>query len=711
MSHKNSRRDFLKQSMSLGFGLSIGFSSGNTFALLNPALEASEITPFITIHSNGLITLVNPSPDMGQGSMQALPTLIAEELEVDLDQVTVIPSNGDVKYGSQISGGSGSVVRAWEPLRKAGAAAREMLIKAAAQRWKISTENCRAERGQVINKITQEKIEYGQLATTASQYAVPQNPPLKSRADFRLIGKVSTRPDVIDRVTGKAVYGMDVSVEGMVYACILHSPVLNARVKMINSTRAKAVHGVLDVVKCERPMPYGNLDAVAVIATNFWAAMQGRKMLDVTWDKVDDQIDGDDYIRRMRLIAKEPVTAHAETGSFDQHYAESPGKLESVYESTFLSHAAIEPVNAVVHVKSDETVEVWIPFQSPVGVKESVTKYFGIPPEKVKVNITLLGGSFGRKSYGDFLLEACFLSKQMQKPVKLIWSREDDMTQGPFRPAMLSHLEGIIHENKITGFHHHAIGETFSGQTHGKLKAGEADPGVCREIGFGNSKYTFPHIKISHTRVTTDIPIMWWRSVWGSNFAWAQECFIDEMALLIKRDPLQVRMDNLEDERYLNVLKVLAEKSGYDNPLPPDTARGIAIWKSFGSISAACVTVKREKEIQIKKVVSVLDCGLYVNPDMVKAQMEGSIVMGISATTKEAITFIDGKCGQSNFHQYPILRLNEVPEIETHIIANENSPGGVGEPALPPVAPAIGNAIFNLTGKRIRKLPINLKEI
>ena len=713
MNQKNSRRDFLKQSLVLSSGLVIGFSPGNAYPLLNQnALEKHELTPFIIIDTNGNITLVNTSPDMGQGSTQALPTLLAEELEVDLDQVKIIQSDGNGRYGPQISGGSGSVVRAWEPLRKAGAAAREMLIKAAAQRWRTTIENCKAEKGQVINKITNEKIDYGQLVSAASLYEVPQHPTLKHPDAFRLIGKTTKRPDVFDRVSGRAVYGIDVNVEGMVYACILHSPVLNAKIKTINDAKARNITGVMDVLKCARPMPYGKLDAVAVIATNYWAALQGRKALEVTWENVSAQVDSDDYIRRLHVTAKEPVAAQIETGNFDQHYAASDQKLESLYESHFVAHAPLEPENVVVHVKGDGTAEAWIPYQSPVWAKEALAKDLEISPDKVKVNITLLGGSFGRKSYTDFLLEACYLSKAIQKPVKLIWSREDDISQGPYRPAMLSRLRGVISGDKITGFDHYAIGETFNGQTHGKLNPGDQDKEVCSEISFKNSKYTFPHTKISHTRVTTDIPVMWWRSVWGSNFAWAQECFVDELAHRIKKDPLEIRMENLGDERYLNVLKVLAEKSAYSRPLPVATAHGIAMWKSFGSISAACVTVaKKNNGIQIKKVVSVLDCGLYVNADMVKAQMEGSIIMGISSSTKEAITFSNGKCNQSNFHQYPILRLNEMPEIETHIIANEPSPGGVGEPSLPPVAPALGNAIFNLTGKRIKKLPINLNEI
>jgi isoquinoline 1-oxidoreductase subunit beta len=372
----------------------------------------------------------------------------------------------------------------------------------------------------------------------------------------------------------------------------------------------------------------------------------------------------------------------------------------------------MEPENVIANVKVDGTVEIWIPYQSPDWAKAAVAKYLEIPEENVTINITLLGGSFGRKSYPDFLLEACFLSRKMQKPVKLIWSREDDITQGPFRPAMLSHLQGVVEGNNVVGMHHHAIGETFRAQIYKTLSPGQPDESLCGEISFDNSKYNFQHTRISHTRVSTEIPIMWWRSVWGGNFAWGQECFIDELAHLLKIDPLQLRLQSLDDERYRHVLTVLSEKSAYHQPSHQDEARGIAMWKSFGSISAACVTVSRQNgKVFIKKVVSVLDCGVYVNADMVKAQIEGCIVMGISSATKEQITFANGKCGQTNFHQYQILRLSEMPEIETHIIATGTSPGGVGEPGLPPIAPALGNAIFNLTGKRIRKLPIALNEI
>jgi isoquinoline 1-oxidoreductase beta subunit len=712
MSVKNSRRVFLKQSWLIGSGLAIGFSPVAATTLIGRTeLEKYELTPFIIIGTDGIITLVNKNPDMGQGSMQAIPTLIAEELEVDLEQVKIIQSNGDAKYGLQISGGSGGVVRAWEPLRKAGAAARQMLISAAAQTWNTPVENCRAEKGEVLNLVTKEKLSYGKLVMAASRLEVPQNPVLKERSQFRLIGKTTKRLEVPDRVTGKARYGIDIEVPGMVYASILHSPSLYSKIKTIDDSEARKIKGVLDIIKCERPMPHRKMEAIAVIASNFWVAMQGRKLLNVTWENVPDEIDSTDYIKRMYAAAKTAGPVQAEKGNFALAYSQSNSKIESIYESNFLAHAPMEPENTVAHVKNDGTIEVWVPYQSPDWAKGEIAKYFEIPPEKVTVNITLLGGSFGRKSYSDFLLEACILSKKIQKPVKLIWSREDDLTQGPYRPAMLSRMQGMVSGKKVIGMHHHAIGETFVGQIYGGLKPGEPDAGLCGEISFDNNKYNFENTKISHTRVSTDIPIMWWRSVWGGNFAWGQECFVDELAHLLKVDPLQLRLDSLDDERYQHVLQLLAEKSNYYQPLPIGEARGIAMWKSFGSISAACITVARKNsKIYIKKVVSVLDCGLFVNEDMVKAQMEGCIVMGLSAATKEVISFSNKKCDQTNFHQYKILRLNEMPEIETYIIANEISPGGVGEPPLPPIAPALGNAIYHLSGKRIRKLPISLDD-
>lgn len=729
-----SRRNFLKQSGLLGAGLAIGFSldkAGSLFGVNDlfekaPAL-ALELTPFILIDTQGTITLINPNPDMGQGSTQAIPLLIAEELEVSLSQVKIIQSDGSAKYGVQISGGSGSVRRAWEPLRKAGAAARQMLIKAASQRWQIAPEQCYAQAGHVIDKKTGARLSYGELAEQAASYEIPQNPVLKPAKDFKLIGKSTKRPDVIDRISGKAVYGIDVHIPGMVLAAILHSPTIHGKIEHINDLPARQVAGVIDVIWCERPMPHRKADAVAVVATSYWAALQGRKALQVKWGNQGDHLSTQQYVERMYQAVKEQGLVHSEKGDFEQHFDSHPGKLEAVYQTPFLAHAPIEPENATVHVKEDGSVEVWAPVQGPDWARSEIAKYLGIIPEKIKVHVTLLGGSFGRKAYHDFLLEACFLSRKLQKPVKLIWSREDDITQGPYRAAMLSHLQGTFGKGKINALHHHAIGESIDGQVNNNLVPGVADPVLCGETGMESSQYRFTHAKVSYSRVTTDIPIVWWRSVYASNFAFGQECFIDELAHKAGLDPLQARLNLLADApladaklsdakssttRHRHVLQVLADKARYHHPPAAGTAQGIAIWKCFESISAACITVRKTPEgIRIEKVVSVIDCGICINPDMVKAQTEGNIIMGLSAAIKPGITFSNGKCDQTNFDRYQVLRISETPPIQVHIIENEHAPGGVGEPGLPPIAPALGNAIYNLTGKRIRKLPLDLTAI
>ena len=710
-SNKNSRRDFLKQAGFGGVGLAIGFSLDNYSGLFNGKdLELMhELTPFILINQKGEITLVNPNPDMGQGSTQAVPALIAEELEVRLEKVKIIQSDGNNRYGVQISGGSGSVRRGWEPLRKAGAAAKEMLIKAASQKWNVPIEECVAEDGAIIHPDTGNKLGYGDLIEEASTFEVPQDPILKPHKEFKIIGKATKRLDVRDRITGKAVFGIDIEIPDMVIACIKHSPGLHDKVGTIDDGAAKEVEGVLDVIKMERPMPHRSSEAVAVIATNYWSALQGREKLKVEWVKTSDNVSIADYSKRMEAAIGEAGLVHVDNGRFEDHFNRAGAKLEEVYETHFLSHVPMEPENATVHVKEDGTVEVWAPVQAPGWARGEIAEYLGIIPERIKMHVTLLGGAFGRKAYHDFLLEACCISKKLHRPVKVIWSREDDISQGPYRPGLLSHLQGTYTKGRITGFHHHAIGESIDGQVHDSLTPGIADPILCGEIDFENSKYGFDFSKISYSRVATDIPIVWWRSVYASNFAWGQECFLDELANHAGTDPLDARVEILTDPRYRNVLQVLAEKSAYYQPDEPNSAKGIAIWKSFESICAACITVKSvSKGIKVDKVVSVIDCGTYVNPDMVRAQTEGNIIMGLSAATKEEITFSDGACDQINFHQYQIMRISEIPQMEIHIIESTLPPGGVGEPGLPPIAPALGNAIYNLTGKRIRKLPVNL---
>lgn len=714
--NSNSRREFLRLSSLSGLGLMLGVSSfAKNASLVKLSAETIqlEINPFIIIDNLGNITLVNPRPDMGQGSTQAVPSLLAEELEVSLEKVKLIQSDGKSKYGSQLSGGSSSVRELWEPLRKAGAAAREMLTETAAKRWRVPVANCYAQDGRILQRNSDKSFSYGELADEAAKLPVPTNPKLKDPKDFKIIGKNKPRLDVPSRVTGKAVFGLDVELPGMVYAAMFHAPAIHSKVISIDDSAALKVPGVIKVMKAERAMPHRTSEAVAVIATNWWAALKGKKALNVTWDNAGlDKMTTADYYARSYEAAKAEGINFEEKGDIDQALAHSGKTIEAIYETPFLAHAPLEPENALVHVKANGEVDVWAPVQGPDQALGSVAEYLKVKPEQVKINVTLLGGAFGRKAYLDFVLEACFLSKELKKPVKLIWTREDDITQGPYRPGMLSAMKGAVNGKKIAAFHHHAIGESIKGQVFKFLKDYEVDDWVTGELSAENHKYDIPTWKLSWTNVKTDIPIVWWRSVYASNFAFGQECFMDELAIAAGVDPIDARLELLKDDRFKKVLEVLSEKANWKEKLPAGLGKGVAIFKSFDSISACCVTVSKQASggVKIEKVVSVIDCGWYVNPDNVKAQTEGNIVMGITAAVKPGITFANGMAEQSNYHNYPIMRINEAPKMEIHIVNSGEKPGGVGEPGLPPVAPALANAIFAATGKRLRKLPIDLNE-
>lgn len=715
--NSNSRREFLRLSSLSGLGLMLGVSSfaknASVLKLTEEALQL-EINPFIIIDNLGNITLVNPRPDMGQGSTQAVPSLLAEELEVSLEKVKLIQSDGKSKYGSQTAGGSSSVRELWEPLRKAGAAAKEMLTETAAKRWGVSVDKCYAEDARIHQRNSDKSFSYGELADEASKLPIPQNPKLKDPKDFKIIGKTKPRLDVPDRVTGKAVFGMDVDVPGMVYAAILHAPAIHGKIVSIDDAAAKKIPGVIKVMKAERPMPHRKSEAVAVIATNWWAALKGKKALNVTWDNTGlDKMTTDSYFAKSYEAAKAEGINFEEKGDIDQTLAHAEKTLEAVYETPFLAHAPIEPENAIAHVKDNGEVEIWAPIQGPDWALRDVASYLKVKPEQIKINVFLLGGAFGRKAYHDFLLEACFLSKELKKPVKVIWTREDDISQGPYRPGMLSAMRGAVNGKKIAAFHHHAIGESINRQVFNGLKDHEVDDWITGELSAENHKYNLPVWKLSWSNVKTDIPIVWWRSVYASNFAFGQECFMDELAHAAGVDPIEARQGILQDARFKKVLEVISEKANWKEKLPAGQGRGVAMFKSFGSISACCVTVSKQGDgsVKIDKVVSVIDCGWHVNPDNVKAQTEGNIVMGLTAAIKPGITYAGGMAQQSNFNDYPIMRINEAPEMDIHIVNSGEVPGGVGEPGLPPVAPALANAIFAATGKRLRKLPIDLNEV
>ena len=714
-----SRRNFIKTASVTGLGLIIGLDAKarafNISGKHTPPPLNFEINPFIIIDTHGNITIVNPRPDMGQGTLQSVPSLIAEELEVDLEKIKIIQSDGKSKYGSQTSGGSSSISTLWLPLRKAGAAVKEMLVKTAAKKWNVPEDQCYASDAHVHLKGADKSFTYGQLAEEASKLDLPDNPKLKDPKDFKIIGKNLKKMDIPTRVTGKAVYGLDIDVPGMVYASILHSPAIFGKIISIDDSAALKVPGVQHVMKCERKMIHCITDSVAVVATSWWAANKGRQALKVTWENadLDKTLHTATYFQHCYDAAKKEGINYEEVHDFKTKLAGATSKLEFTYETPFLSHVPVEPENATVHVKDDGSVEVWAPIQGPGETLNEIAEYLNVPSDKIKVNATLLGGSYGRKAYVDFVKEACFISNKLKKPVKVMWTREDDIGQGPYRPGMLSHMQGFVKDGKITGLHHHAIGESILGQVFKKLKDDEADPYIGGELSSKNSKYQFADAeKVSWTNVKTQIPIMWWRSVNAANLAWGQEVFIDELAHLANKDPMEARLDILNDKRCRKVLEILREKSNYYEKLPAGSGKGISLFSSFGSICACCITVsKLDNGIKIDNVVSVIDCGMYVSPDMVKAQTEGNVVMAISGAIKGGIIWKNGVCQHHNYNDYHVLRINETPPIVVHIVESGEAPGGVGESGLPPVAPALGNAIFAATGIRFRNLPIDINNL
>ncbi|MCF0075002.1 molybdopterin-dependent oxidoreductase [Dyadobacter sp. CY261] len=715
--YKTDRRDFLKQAGLTTIGLIIGIdASARPYNLSRADALANglEINPFILIDPDNSITIINPRNDMGQGTIHAVPAMIAEELEVSLDQIKIIQSDGKSKYGSQTSGGSSSISRLWLPMRKAGAATKEMLIKAAANRWAVSEDQCYAAGARVFKKDSDISFTYGQLAAEASRLVVPTDPVLKKQADFKILGKNLQRREIPDRTTGKAVYGIDIEVPGMVYASILHSPMLFGKIVSIDDRRTLKVPGVLRVIKCERKMIHRDTESVAVIGSTWWAALSGRKALEIEWNNsgLAEKLHTDKYFQDCYRQLETKGANHQERGDFSQKFQAAKSRLELTYETPFLAHVPLEPETATAYVKEDGTVEIWAPIQGPGETLPDVAGYLNIPVDKIKIHPLLMGGSYGRKAYIDFVKEACFLSNQLKRPVKVLWTREDDVTQGPYRPGMVSHMQGFVEDGQITGFHHHVIGESILRQVFKGLADNEADPWIGEALD--ENIYQFKTAsKVSFSNVKTELPIMWWRSVNASNLAWGQECFIDELSHLAGKDPLAVRLGLYKDERFIKVLKTLAEKSDYYAEAQPGSGKGIAIFKCFGSICACCITVSRlnNGSIKIDKVVSVIDCGMYVSPDTVRAQTEGNIVMGLSAAIKKGIIFKNGMCQQSNYHDYPVLRMNEMPKVEVFIVENGEAPGGVGEPGLPPVAPALGNAIFMATGIRLRNLPIDITSI
>ena len=714
-----SRRNFIRISSITGAALTIGYAMpafGNEVAEIFTAQKASEqgieLTAWISIDKTGKVTILNHRSEMGQGSFQSVPQMIAEELEVSLDNVKIAFAQGSqTKYGSQLTGGSSTVRGAYKTLLRTGATAREMLIEAASKKWSVNKNECYAENGFVIHKPSGKKIGYGELVEEASKLSPPKNVKLKRREEYKIVGKPLPRQDNPDKINGKAKFGLDVKLPGMMYAVIERSPRFKGKVKSFDAAATMKVPGVKKVVKTTAPVFAHEREGVAVIADSLWAAVEGRKALKVEWDDSGfEHTSTEQLYARMKEDLKKTALSQRTGGNAEAVYQKSEKKLEAIYETPYEAHACMEPLTCTAYVQGDK-VEIWGPIQAPDWIQQDVSGRLKVKPENVTVNMTFLGGGFGRKAFMDYTYEPVLLSKEMNAPVQVVWTREDDMTQGPFRPGAVYECKGSISGGgRINSFQAKLAAQNMNHQwTPVPDKTSFNDSTI---EGFCESYFeTIPNYSFGDVPTESPIPVMWWRSVYSSTNGFAYESFVDELAYAAGKDPLEFRKQHL-GERYQAVLEKLEEMTGWKNRKKND-GWGVAITFCFSTIVGEAVKVSKDPagKVKVDKVFAVMDCGWYVNPDIVRAQIEGSIIMAYGAAVAHETTFKDGKAVETNFHQYKMPRIMDVPEVEIHIMDNEEKPGGVGEPALPPFAPALCNAIFDLTGKRIRKLPFIISEV
>lgn len=708
-----SRRALLKMASAAGGGLVLGLS------LPWPLRDAEAAAPgvfapnaFIRIDHTGRVTLTMPYVEMGQGTYTSIPMLLAEELEVGLDQVHLEHAPADDKVyanpllGFQATGGSTAIRGAWEPMRRAGATARSMLISAAAATWKVDAAACHAEKGVVIHAATKRKLAYGALVEKAAALPVPETVALKDPKDFKLIGTSAKRLDTPDKVNGKAQFGIDMKLPGLKIATVASSPVFGGKVVRVDDSKAKAVKGVRQIVRLD--------EAVAVVADHMGAAKKGLAALEIAWDDgANAHLSTADLVRQLDTASQSPGVVDKDEGDVTKAMQDAAQKVEAIYQVPFLAHAALEPMNCTVHVRKDRC-DVWVGTQIAGRARATTAEVTGLPLEKVEIHNHLIGGGFGRRLDVDGINLAARIAKQVDGPVKVVWTREEDIQHDIYRPYYYDRLAaGLDATGKPVAWSHRVTGSSILARwLPAAFKDGHDSDAVDAAVG----PYSFPNTHVDYVRHEPPAGLLtgWWRGVGVTHNAFMVEGFVDELAAAAKKDPVEFRRGLLDKSpRAKAVLDLATAKAGWGGPLPAGSGRGVSVIFGFGTYVAqvAEVVVGKDGQVRVQRVVCAVDCGRVVNPDTVKAQIEGGAIFGITAALYGEITLKNGRVEQSNFDSYQMLRINEAPAIETYIVESSEAPGGMGEPSTATIGPAVVNAIFAATGVRLRKLPIDTSQL
>lgn len=703
-----SRRSFIMAGAALGGGLLISFSL--PISMRGAFAQGAEFSPnaYIRVNREGRVFLTIQPVEMGQGTYTSMPALIAEELEVGLDQVVIEHAPADDKryanpmLGFQVTGGSTSVPANWKPLREAGATARTLLITAAANQWGVPASSCKADKGVVSHPESGKRAGYGELADAAAQLPMPETVALKDPREFKLIGTPAKRTDTPDKVNGKAVFGIDARPEGVKVAAVMLCPIVGGTLDSVDPAPAMAVKGVRQVLRTD--------NSVAVVADHMGAARKALAMLQVKWNGGENaNVSSESMLKNIMAASMEPGLEVQNEGNVKEALAKSAKKIEAIYQIPFLAHACLEPVNCTVHVRKDGC-DLWLGIQVPARAKAVAAKITGLPEESVQVHNHLIGGGFGRRLEVDFVEDAVKLARQVDYPLKVIWSREEDTRHSTLRPFHYNHLSaGLDDKGKPIAWTHKVTGGSILARW---LPAAFTD-GIDRDaIRDASGPYAFPALSVHYVRhePPKGITPAFWRGVGHTQNAFMVEGLLDELIQLSGSDPFEYRYRLLEKHpRAVKVLQMLREKSGWDTPVAPGHGRGLALTSCFSTYAAqvAEVSVSPSGEVRVHKVFTVVDCGIAINPDSVVAQVQGGTIFGLSAVLFGNITFKDGRVEQGNFDTYRVLRINETPQIETWRVESDESPGGLGEVSTVTIAPAVVNAIYAATGKRLRTLPID----